>query len=121
MASDRCGGGGRSSGKLHRRFFGTNLTSLVPVGRGPQIRRDVRIDQSNRLASNARGPGLESLIQPARRRLQGGEARIGLSAAALPDNDRAERSGFVETVTTQTLRTMSGAPQPFPFTQRLAV
>ncbi|GGL42611.1 hypothetical protein GCM10010983_44810 [Caulobacter rhizosphaerae] len=37
-----------------------------------------------------------SLTWPARRRLQGGEAPTGLSAAALPDNDRAERSGFVE-------------------------
>ncbi|GGL14304.1 hypothetical protein GCM10010983_09560 [Caulobacter rhizosphaerae] len=39
-----------------------------------------------------------SLTWPARRRLQGGEAPTGFSAAALPDNDRAERSGFVETV-----------------------
>jgi len=59
-----------------------------------------------------------SLLQPARRRLQGGEVRIELSAAALPDNDRAERSGFVETVFSNFFRTVSGAPQPFPYLQR---
>ena len=59
-----------------------------------------------------------SLTWPARRRLQGGEAPTGLSAAALPDNDRAERSGFVETVFIFKLRTMSGAPRPFPSAQR---
>jgi len=59
-----------------------------------------------------------SLIQPARRRLQGGEVPIELGAATLPDNDRAERSGFVETVFFFKLRTMSGAPRPFPYLQR---
>jgi hypothetical protein len=44
MASDRCGGEGRSSGKLCRRGpSGSNLAFLVPVGRGTQIRRDVRV------------------------------------------------------------------------------
>ncbi len=35
----------------------------------------------------------------------GGEALTGLSAAALPDNDRAERLGFVKTVFFFKLRT----------------
>ena len=55
-----------------------------------------------------------SLTWPARRRLQGGEAPTGLSAAGFRITTARSDLGFVETVTPQTLRTMSGAPRPFP-------
>ena len=65
----------------------------------------------------AGGPGIPMLRDPSVGGASGKALRAP-PAGGLLDNDRAERSGFVETVITQTLRTMSGAPRPFPYLQR---
>ena len=87
MASDRCGGGGRSSGKLCRRCCprasGQHQTSRLWSRSGLEHKNDVARGLTWRQAG---GDALAvrdrvSLTWPARRRLQGGEARTGFSAA----------------------------------------
>ena len=48
-----------------------------------------------------------------------GKALRAPPAGGFLENDGAERLGFVETVILHTLRTVSGAPRPFPIAQRV--
>jgi len=61
-----------------------------------------------------------SLTWPARRRLQGGEARTGLSAAGFRITTARSDRASSKRLLLQTLRTASGAPRPFPYAQRVS-
>ena len=65
----------------------------------------------------AGGPGIPMLRDPSVGGASGKALRAP-PAGGLLENDRAERSGFVETVFIKELRTVSGAPRPFPSAQR---
>ena len=96
----------------------SNLMSLVPAGLGTRIQRGVR-------AGLATGPwkrgrsGDPDAAGPVRRG-RSGQGVNSAPAPRLPDNDRAERLASSKRLVLHFLRTVSGAPRPFPSPQRVS-
>jgi hypothetical protein len=111
-ASDHCGGGGRSSGG-RREGVTRAVRGLPSLGSPPAV--GVERGQSACIAHwpapSAAGPVGNDWDR----------VRLSLNRAAhrmLADNDGAERLASSKRYLSQTLRTSSGAPRPFPFPQR---
>jgi hypothetical protein len=111
MASDRCGGGGRSSGT----GLG-GVTSACPGSLALQVPPAVGVDEDRARVSMTR-----ALVAGIWSETIGTGLRLGLNRAAyrtLADNDGAERLASSKRYSFKHFRTMSGAPRPFPHLQR---